>query len=114
MNRRLFLRRVGLGVTGAMVLAHLPATVVKAVVGPETTRRYAAAYLTKLYNDHCRGKGPASHPKVIEAGQELFEAYESELPSIHRWSDSKDLGSLKFKVTTLRQGGPGWYARVVA
>ena len=117
MNRRAFLQRVGLGVAGALALAHVPAAIVKTVVGEQTARRYASEYLRRVYNDHCKGRPISEHPHRMEAGRELFEAFEGELIANERFTSAPEIGgprNLRFKGARLDCVGAGWVARVVA
>ena len=116
MNRRGFLQRLGLGVTGALVLAHVPAKIVQVVVGEDTARLYACEYLRKVYNDYAKGRPLNEYPRQMIAGRELFQTYEGELSQMQRFTVyGEDFGQcLMFKGVPLRSKGAGWYAKVVA
>lgn len=117
MNRRAFLQRFGVGVVGALALAHVPAAVVKAVGLQEPARRYACEYLRKIYNSHAAGDH-RKHPRVMHAGRDLFEAFESEITACERFvsNDREFAGTrhLAFKGAKLICSGTGWRAEVIA
>ena len=117
-SRRAFIQRFTVGVVGALALAHVPAAVVKAVGLTEPARRYACEYLRKVYYDAMRGNPASQCPRRMEAGRELFEAYEGELIACERFTSTADSYSgppeLLFKGARLQCVGRGWTARVVA
>ncbi len=118
MTRRAFVQRFTVGVVGALALAHVPAAVVKAVGLAEPVRRYACEYLRKVYYDALRGKPISQCPRIMEAGRELFEAYEGELIACERFvigsAPHSGPSELLFKGARVQCIGRGWTARVVA
>jgi hypothetical protein len=116
MHRRTFLRRLATGIVATAALAHVPAAVVKAIVGPERVRHYAIEELTRVYNAAAKGKGAAQAPREIHVGREFFEAYEQELPSFGRWTNPQFSAerNLRFKGCTVRIVRSGWHVEAAA
>jgi hypothetical protein len=117
MNRRTFLRRFATGVVAAAALAHIPASVVKMAGLTEPAKRYAIEYLDKVYKDYTKGKSSAHAPRIIEVGQELYEAYHDDLQPWMRFTSGDSQWrrpTLMFRAATVVAEGNGWYARVVA
>jgi len=109
LSRRTFLTRVAGGVVGACVVAQIPTSVL-----PITVRKYAALdYLRRHYNLYTQGLGKP--PNMGFCGRELFDAYESELLPISRWTDNRtaEVGPtrLAFKSAMLQPAGPGWFVQ---
>lgn len=78
----------------------------------------AKEYLRNLYIDHSAGVA-MNHPRRIEAGRELFEAYEGELIALKRVvdadvEDAPAVRRLVFAAAQVECVGEGWTARVVA
>lgn len=115
MNRRAFLSAFTRGVVAAAVLASVPTAALKAVGLTEPARRYACEYLLKVWREATRGQS-GRVPTRIEAGHELFVAYEAELEGVMRFVPGQEFGfrAMAFKACTLVDAGPGWWAKVVA
>jgi hypothetical protein len=116
LNRRAFLKRFGIGVAAACALASLPVSAVEALTLPEAGKRIACEYLRKIYNDWCQAH-PGQRPTRMEAGQELFEAFEGELIAHERFLCVADAErgprNLMFKAARLDCVGRGWQVRVI-
>lgn len=115
MNRREFVKRFGIGLSAACALASIPVSAVEALTTVEGAKRIACEYLRKVYNEHSRG-APMNHPRRMEAGRELYEAFEGELVANERFCSGDDpyLTGLMFKGARVECVGAGWTARVVA
>lgn len=117
MNRRAFFRRVGTGVVGALVLAHVPAAVIDRLGLHELSRVRIREQMRQIYNEHARGRSLGDPPRVIEMGEDAYMTYESELLANERFMpasvDPKER-CLKFKAATVRPVGRGWTMRIAA
>lgn len=119
MNRRAFLKRFGIGVTAALVLASLPEAAIRSLTTEQAAKRLACEYLRKVYNEYCR-QHPGAYPVRMEVGRELFDAYEGELQANERFVrrtvgefDVIDTSpGLMFKGAEVRPVGRGWLATV--
>jgi hypothetical protein len=110
MDRRGFLKRFGIGLTAALVLAKLPEAAVQALTTTEAAKRCAIEYMRQCYNAHVREQ-MASHapgqrfyrPNHMHVSPGLYTAYEGELVACERYCsgdprDNWDRG-LMFKGT---------------
>ena len=115
MNRRDFLGRFGIGVSAALALASLPPAAIDGLSTLEAAKLCASEYLRKIYNEHANGRLDQC-PRRMEAGRELFEAYEGELVANIRFCQSIEPPgppNLMFKGARVDCVGRGWTARVV-
>jgi len=101
MNRREFMQNMGLGILGAIVI---PFPVIikkkwheKGYYGPLT----AEQFMTKAYNDYCRGTSRKYRPDTIVASNKLYEDYEGGLMCMQRFVDVAPSGpkTLMFKAS---------------
>jgi hypothetical protein len=75
MNRRSFLGLIGKIGVAAAIATHLPVEWV-----PTTPRRYAAIdFLVKAWREHMKGRSVRECPEVMEAGSDLWDAYEADV-----------------------------------
>lgn len=97
MNRRAFLGRLSAGVVGTCVAANLPTAWLPASVRSAAAREF----LRREYNAWVGRYGV--HPSLIVADTRLYEAYESELVAIERFSVGRGprRGALIFKGTPI-------------
>jgi hypothetical protein len=114
LNRRAFLKRFGIGVAAACALASLPVSAVEALTLPEAGQRIACEDLRKVWLDWCRAH-PGQMPTRMEAGLELFEAFEGEIVVCMRFHAVESCGprNLMFKGARMDCVGRGWQVRVI-
>ncbi len=117
MNRRVFFRKLAVGVVGAAALASLPASLIKAAPGlAEPATYWAAERMTAAYHAWRRAN-PGKRPAAVIVGHDLFDLYERELPTIWRFtSGNPDLQghrTLMFKGVIAVAQGRGYGVRVV-
>jgi hypothetical protein len=108
-------RRGFIGIVGAALLSWgVPVNVL-----PAWSRQDSAiAYLTKLWNAECKGKGWERCPKTMYVGSDLFDAFEGELIASarfvdHYWGAHRGFKTLKFKSATMFREGSGSGVRFV-
>lgn len=116
MNRRVFLRRFAAGVVGAAVLAHIPASVIKAAPRlAEPARLWACERLRTAYFDYMKahGGGMQSLPAGFRVGRQFFELYEGELTANLRFVDfeleQRGWRTLMFKGVPVMADGHGYH-----
>ena len=120
MNRRVFLRRFAAGVVGAAVLAHIPASVIKAAPRlAEPARLWACERLRTAYFDYVKahGGGMKSLPAGFRVGRQFFELYEGELTVNMRFINKLQAGgtnALMFKGVPVMADGAGYHIEAYA
>jgi hypothetical protein len=116
MDRRAFLKRFGIGVSAALALASLPVSAIEGLSVADAAKRCACEYMRKVYNDWCR-TNPGRIPTRLEAGVELFEAYEGELVACERFTASVERDNVRhltLKATPFYPVGHGWTLHITA
>lgn len=82
LNRRAFLGRAAAVIVGLTVASKVPTAWL-----PSPVQRYAAIeYLRRAYYDAIRGKRLEEFPREIRVASWLYDAYESELVPLQRFS----------------------------
>jgi hypothetical protein len=106
-DRRSFLRRLGVGTVAALALAHVPSAVIKSVGLAEPLQYRAASYLRNAIHQQARGR-LSHYPKTVTVGRELYEALEGEMGKTMQFVDRH--GNMLFKGVAVKLVGGGWYA----
>jgi hypothetical protein len=95
LSRRGFLKRFGIGLGAALVLAKLPEAAVQALTQTEAAKRCAIEYMRQCYNAHVReqmaSRAPGQRfymPNHMHVSPGLYAAYEGELTVCQRYESS--------------------------
>jgi hypothetical protein len=107
MNRRGFLRRLGIGAVGVAVAVSIPASVVKAVGLSEHARERMLDKMHAIYVDHAKR---GIRIREWHLGRDAFEAMEGELLLVERFVSTRYEGvnHLMFKGGVALEHGRGW------
>jgi hypothetical protein len=114
MNRRDFLTRFGIGVGAALVLAKLPESAITGLTTGQAAQRCAMEFMRHRWNAITKGKSSKEIPRAFVIGQELYDAFQSELTPCERFIP-EDIGPrfgppvLVFKSSYIVAKGHGWY-----
>ena len=118
MNRRTFLRRLGIGVVATAALASVPVSFVQSLGLTDAAQDWALKKLHKAWIDFYRAH--KTFPTEFVLGKDLWEAFEGQLTVAHRfeWRGNPGVDGkyrvLAFKGCKVRWDGPGYDIRSIA